>query len=106
MVALRAQLDALAELERRFNGPIPEPLRLAARLGSPERVEFLRAEGQAAFFRAMTLGQVAILRRRRADGSAYPALLEDLALYRRQWRRWRRRARTLAALMGSAAAAE
>jgi hypothetical protein len=27
---------ALAELERRFNGPVPEPLRLPAQLGTAE----------------------------------------------------------------------
>jgi len=83
-----ASLAALAELERRFNGPIPEPLRRAAQLGSPERVALLQAEGQRAFFRSMLRGQVAIIRQRRLDGSFYSALLADLVLYRQGWRRW------------------
>lgn len=100
-VSTTIALAALAELERRFNGPIPEPLRRAARLGSAERVELLHAEGQRAFFRSMLRGQVRIIRQRRLDGSFYPALLADLALYREGWRRWHR----MACALGKAAAA-
>lgn len=83
-------LAALATLERRYDGPIPEPLRQAARLGGAAALRRLEAVGQAAFFKAMVLGQLRAIRRRRADGSFYPALVADLALYRREWRRWRR----------------
>ncbi len=88
-------LAALRELERRFNGPIPEPLRQAALLGSAERVALLHAEGQRAFFRSMLRGQVATIRRRKADGSFYPMLLTDLAAYRERWHYWHRIACTL-----------
>jgi hypothetical protein len=89
-------LPATAALERRYDGPIPPPLRLIAQLGSARAVRRLRAEGQAAFFTAMARGQLRAIRLRRADGSFYPALLADLALYRRERRRWRRIARLLA----------
>ena len=90
MPQARDELAALALLERRFDGPIPRPLRLMARHGSAMAVHILQAEGQAAFFRAMVQGQLRAIRLRRADGSFYPEMLADLALYRRQWRRWRR----------------
>jgi len=44
----------------------------------------------------MVRGQLRAIRARRADGSFYPKMLADLALYRRQHRRWRRLARRLA----------
>ena len=89
-------LPAYAELERRYDGAIPPPLRLVARLGSARAVRSLQAEGQAAFFTAMARGQLRAIRLRRADGSFYAAMLADLALYRRERRRWRRIARLLA----------
>lgn len=98
-------IDPLTELERRYDGPIPEPLRLAARYGSAGIVRLLEAAGQAAFFRTMVRGQVATIRRRRLDGTFYPALLDDLALYRREWRRWRRLCRTLNASIAAEHAA-
>jgi hypothetical protein len=82
-------LAAFAELERSFNGPIPEPARLAARHGSSAIVLRMRAGGEAGFFRAMARGQIRAIRRRRDDGSFYPALAEDLAFYLRHWRAWR-----------------
>jgi hypothetical protein len=89
-------LPAYAELERRYDGPVPPQLRLVARLGSARDLRRLEAEGQAAFFTAMARGQLRAIRLRRADGSFYPALLADLALYRRERRRWRRIARLFA----------
>ena len=88
-------LSTLAALEQRYDGPIPEPLLRAARLGSPALAELLLAEGQARFFKGMAQGQLAIIRRRRGDGSLYPGLFADLALYRRRWRAWHCRARRL-----------
>jgi hypothetical protein len=87
---------ALAELERRFDGPIPATLKLIARHGSLRAVRLLQARGQEAFFAAMIRGQLRAIRARRRDGSFYPEMLKDLALYRRQHRRWRRIARKLA----------
>ncbi len=88
-------LGARADLERRYNGPIPQPEIALARHGSAETVLRLHAIGQAAFFRRMIDGQISAIRQRRRDGSFYPALLADLALYRREWRQWQRRRRTL-----------
>jgi len=50
----------------------------------------IRARGEARLFRAMARGQIEAIRRRRDDGSFYPALADDLAFYLRQWRAWRR----------------
>jgi hypothetical protein len=85
--------DALAqtaELERRHDGPPPPAERLVALAGGGGRHAYLQAVAEAAFFAAMIRGQLRTIRRRRADGSFYPALLSDLALYRRQRRAWRR----------------
>ena len=87
-------LAAFAALERRYDGAIPEAERRVARFGSAA-AERLVAEGQAAFFEALALGQIAIIRRRRRDGSFYPALTDYLAFYRRSWQRWRRVAQQL-----------
>ncbi len=99
-------LPALAELERRYDGPIPEPLLRAAGLGSAALAELLLAEGQARFFKGMAQGQIAIIRRRRKEGSLYPGLVADLVFYRQRWRDWRRRVRALSrAFEGEAAPA-
>jgi len=90
-------LARLAELERRYDGPIPPHSRRAAELGSPEAVAQMLAAGECAFWKTMVLRQLAIIRARRADGSFYPALLADLRLYRATWRRWHRQRRALAA---------
>jgi hypothetical protein len=103
--ASRDPLAAIADLERRYNGPVPEGLLRAARFGSADAAELLFAEGQAAFFKHMALAQVGIIRARRRDGSFYPALLADLGLYRRCWRRWHRQCRALRAALASARAA-
>src|SRR5258707_13167679 len=105
MVPSLDPLAALAELERRFNGPVPEALRLAAQLGSAELGRVRQAEAQAAFLKALLRGQVRLIRRRREEGSFYPSLLDDLRLYRRRWRHWHRRAVALrTALPGEALA--
>jgi hypothetical protein len=96
--APREPLTATAALERRYNGPVPEGLLLAARFGSADAADLLFAEGQAAFYKRMALAQLGIIRQRRGDDSFYPALLSDLALYRRCWRRWHRQCRALRAL--------
>jgi hypothetical protein len=86
-------LAALDELERRYDGPVPPDLCRAALLGSARAVRLLHAEAQAGFFAAMIRGQIGAIRSRRVDGSVYPALYDDLALYRRERRRWRGLAR-------------
>ncbi|HWG80502.1 MAG TPA: hypothetical protein VN681_12045 [Stellaceae bacterium] len=84
-------LAALGELERRYNGPVPVPLRQAAQLGSAELARLRHAEAEAAFLKTLLRGQVRLIRRRRDAGSFHPSLLADLRLYRRRWRHWRRR---------------
>jgi hypothetical protein len=86
-------LAALTALERRFDGPIPETLRLIARLGSAAALRRLQAEGQAEFFSSLARSQLRAIRRGREAGRLAPGLLSDLALYRRERRRWRRVAR-------------
>jgi hypothetical protein len=86
----------LAELERLYNGPIPPQARAIALLGTPAMVMLVRARAEAAFFRCMARGQLRAIRRRRADGSFYAALIDDLRLYLRHYRAWRHLAATLA----------
>jgi hypothetical protein len=88
-------LAALSDLERRFDGPIPEPLRQATLLGhSLLPLRFL-AEAQVCFFAALVRGQIATIRQRRRDGSFYGQLVADLAFYRERRRLWRQELRRL-----------
>jgi hypothetical protein len=88
-------LAALGSLERRYDGPIPENLRLVARQGSATIVRRLHADAQARFFAGMVKRQAQAIRQRRADASFYAAMIADLAYYRRERRRWRETARLL-----------
>lgn len=90
------RLAKLAHLERRYDGPVPEPERLIADFGSAATVQLLIAAGNAAFYRGLVRQQTATIRWRRATATAYPELLTDLLLYRDRWRYWRRK-QTLAA---------
>jgi len=90
-------LPHLGFLERSHDGPLSGEARRIALAGSPMRHVALQAAAEAAFFHAMIRGQIRTIRSRRADGSFYPALLDDLRLYRRQWRAWRRLGRSCAA---------
>jgi hypothetical protein len=83
-------LAALSDLERRFEGPIPEPLRRAALLGSSLLPVRLLAEAQVCFFSSLVRGQIATIRQRRRDGSFYQRLMVDLAFYRERRWLWRR----------------
>ena len=67
---------------------IPDALWPLLRQGSGDALARVEAAGEARFFAAMVRGQIRTIRRRRADGSFYPALLADLALYWRGWRLW------------------
>ena len=93
-------LAALDALERRIDGPIPLEARRIARYGSALRLRLFEAAGQADFFRRMARGQLDIIRKRSMDGSFYPALVQDLALYRRESARWARLARAVRAELG------
>src|ERR1700761_7884738 len=88
---------SLEDLHQTYDGPIPQHALDVARLGSSLMVELVRAEGQARFFKSMLTGQFAAIRGRKADGSYYPSMANDLALYLREWRRWRRTAAGLQA---------
>jgi len=85
-------LAALAELERHYDGPIPEPLRLIARTGSAKRALSAEAEGQTRFFAMMIRNQIEALRRSGGKMRTSSHLLADLALYRRERHFWRREA--------------
>lgn len=93
----RDLLARLAELDGRYDGPVPEGLGLAAHLGSAGAVERLFAAGEAAFYKSMVLRQIDIIRRRWADGSFYASLVADLRYYRDGRRQWHRRLRALRA---------
>ncbi|HZS81239.1 MAG TPA: hypothetical protein VFA50_00090 [Stellaceae bacterium] len=89
-------LAAFRELECVYDGPIPEPVRRAAEFGSARALLFQRATSEAAFFGTMVRAQLRTIRRRRADRTFCSGLIDDLALYRRQFRAWRRLRATLA----------
>jgi hypothetical protein len=92
MAAMGRVLAALAELERRYDGPIPAPLRSLAGFGSIERVSAAEAEREADFFTGLVRGQIVALRHWRRYGIALPGLEHDFALYWRRRRWWRREA--------------
>lgn len=88
-------LAAMAELERRYDGPIPEMQRRAVLLGSACAAQHHHAAAQARFFAGRLRRQVRAIRLCRADGGVVPGMIADLALYRRECRRWRALARSL-----------
>jgi hypothetical protein len=79
-------LQRLTELERAYNGPIPPPLLEIARHGSPSAVSLLYAAARRAFYGEAVRRQIRIIRKRRDEGSLYPALLVDLRFYRDRFR--------------------
>ena len=92
----RERPATLAALEGVYDGPIPEAALAAARLDRRGALLLMRARAEAAFFGGMVRGQLRALKQRTGDGSYYPALLDDLRLYRRHHRAWRRLAAQLA----------
>lgn len=80
--------SSLTGLEQIYDGPIPGCVLTVLRFGSHEMVALVRARGELAFFRSMVRGHIKIIRSRRADGSFYPALIDDLQLYRQHFRKW------------------
>jgi hypothetical protein len=88
-------INDLNVIHQTFDGIIPASVRAVAEHGTTEMVALIRARGELAGARRFVTGQIEIIRQRRADGSFYPALYEDLASYRRQYRAWRRIAREL-----------
>jgi hypothetical protein len=88
-------IENLNALHQTFDGIIPTAVLAVTKHGTPEMVALIRADGEVAFFRSMIVGQIKTIRARRADGSFYPALINDLQLYRRQFRAWNKLAHDL-----------
>ncbi len=84
--------DPLAELERRYDGPIPAPLRVAALAGGAERLARRRARADLRVYRNLIRDTIACLRAlRRAPGQPDPATREAALLAQLRWYRDRRR---------------
>ena len=84
--------DPLAELERRYDGPIPAPLRAAALAGGAERLARRRARADLRVYRGLIRDTIACLRAlRRAPGRSEPATREAALLAQLCWYRDRRR---------------
>ncbi len=83
--------DPLAELERRYDGPIPAPLRAAALAGGAERLARRRARADLRVYRSLIRDTIACLRTlRRAPGQPEPATREAALLAHLRWYRDRR----------------
>jgi hypothetical protein len=101
-------LARFADLERRYDGPIPLHLRDRALADNWQIVEERRAAARVKFFDDMAHFQVAAIRGRRQAGTAHAGLRRDLQLYlerRRHWRRVLGRLRDTATLPASSCAA-
>jgi len=84
--------DPLAELERRYDGPIPAPLHAAALAGGAERLAHRRARADLRVYRNLIRDTIACLRAlRRAPGQPTPATREAALLAQLRWYRDRRR---------------
>jgi hypothetical protein len=84
-------LAAIADLERRYDGPIPADCGWSRDSARPISSSGYSPKGRAALYTSMVLGRLRIIRSRRAEGSYYPGLVDDLRTYRQGWRRWHRR---------------
>ncbi len=83
--------DPLAELERRYDGPIPAPLRAAALAGGAERLAQRRARADVRVYRGLIRDTIACLRALgRAPGQPEPATREAALLAQLRWYRDRR----------------
>lgn len=92
-------MSTLADLHRRYNGPIPENELAAAKAGGPERLARLRARGRLHFWRQQVKWALAAVRvyrrsinegRRRPDHDYYTRLFADLHGARKQYKaHWR-----------------
>ncbi len=83
--------DPLAELERRYDGPIPAPLRAEALAGGAERLAQRRARADLRVYRGLIRDTIACLRAlRRAPGRPEPATREAALLAQLRWYRDRR----------------
>ncbi len=87
-------VDPLAELERRFDGPVPVRLREAALAGGAERLAQRRARADVRVYRGLIRDTIACLRAlRRSAGPAArePAGREATLMAQLAWYRERRR---------------
>jgi hypothetical protein len=87
--------ERLADLERRYDGPIPEAERRFCFNDPGTKIERRRAETETAFLATLVRRQIRAIRRRRLAGGMHSDLLADLACYRRQRRAWQRFAASL-----------
>lgn len=85
-------MTRIADLERAYDGPVPQHLRDTARGINTALCE---ARGNAAMYRRFALRQIATIRQRRADGTMFPAALDDLRFYLARYRYWNHRARMM-----------
>ena len=79
------------EAQRFYDGPLP--LRAALRGGGARTAGRRQAQSEAAFFTNLVAKQLMALRARSPGASQ--RLLDDLALYRTERRRWRSLAKSL-----------
>jgi hypothetical protein len=89
----RAAAERIAELERRYDGPIPASLRRAARVGGATELALCRAGAELTVYRGLIRDTLAGLRtlRRGADAAARAAH-EATLLARLRWYRDRHKA--------------
>jgi hypothetical protein len=99
-------MSALTDIENRYDGSIP-PHVLACRNfgGSQNEFALVGASIRLVGCKGWVRGQIKIIRARRVDGSFYPALIEDLQIYRRMWRRQLTQVIALRAVVNSERAA-
>lgn len=91
-------LDAMAALERRYDGPVPETLRRAARAGGAARLEASEAMSRSALFdRRAQHARAALAGRRQAGGMPDATASRDLDHHRRAGLAWRERGAPAAA---------
>jgi hypothetical protein len=85
----RLALSALDDLESRYDGPIPPPLRAAARAGSGVAAARIETAGETRFLAGLIARQLIAIRESRRAGRPVRMLTDDLDLYRRERRRLR-----------------
>jgi hypothetical protein len=79
----------LEAFERRYDGPMPEPIRRALRAGSERHAARAQATAETRFLAAAIREQVSAIRATRRRGRDDAALCRDLITYHHAWRRWR-----------------
>jgi hypothetical protein len=80
-------MPGLTALEACYDGPIPRAaLDFALSGRSAGDFALMQAQARAAGSRLFVEGQIRAIRQRRADGSFYPAMLDDFHAYWRSYR--------------------